>query len=452
MNNSIKIQGDIEKNKIFSVSELNRLVKNILNTTFSLVWIKGEVSGFSSYSSGHWYFKLKDNTAQVDCVMFARKNQQLQWQPKNGDFLELQCQVSLYEANGKYQLIIETMQKAGLGELFEKYIDLKNKLEQAGLFNEATKKLLPRFPRVIGVITSSDGAALRDVLSTLLRRNRSVSIIIYPTLVQGAAATSGICNAITKANERNEVDALIICRGGGSIEDLWSFNTESVAYAIFNSILPVISAVGHETDFTIADFVADTRAPTPTAAAEIISEGSNQILSTIDVYLNSMTKMFERKIEQSQLKLNFLERRLISPIQRIAGQKDLLKSYEKRMLLNINAKLESYRNKITRTIIQLPPPKQLIQEKKEQIDTLRRRLEINTRSQITSYSSKILSIKKNLLMLNPKSILKRGYSIVQDVDEKILRDTKNISVDDNIVITFHNGYAKAMITEKNSKK
>ena len=147
MNNSIKIQGDIEKNKIFSVSELNRLVKNILNTTFSLVWIKGEVSGFSSYSSGHWYFKLKDNTAQVDCVMFARKNQQLQWQPKNGDFLELQCQVSLYEANGKYQLIIETMQKAGLGELFEKYIDLKNKLEQAGLFNEATKKLLPRFPR-----------------------------------------------------------------------------------------------------------------------------------------------------------------------------------------------------------------------------------------------------------------------------------------------------------------
>ena len=452
MNNSIKIQGDIEKNKIFSVSELNRLVKNILNTTFSLVWIKGEVSGFSSYSSGHWYFKLKDNTAQVDCVMFARKNQQLQWQPKNGDFLELQCQVSLYEANGKYQLIIETMQKAGLGELFEKYIDLKNKLEQAGLFNEATKKLLPRFPRVIGVITSSDGAALRDVLSTLLRRNRSVSIIIYPTLVQGAPATSEICNAITKANERNEVDALIICRGGGSIEDLWSFNTESVAYAIFNSILPVISAVGHETDFTIADFVADTRAPTPTAAAEIISEGSNQILSTIDVYLNSMTKMFERKIEQSQLKLNFLERRLISPIQRIAGQRDLLKSYEKRMLLNINAKQESYRNKITRIIIQLPPPKQLIQEKREQIDTLRRRLEINTRSQITSYSTKILSIKKNLLMLNPKSILKRGYSIVQDVDEKILRDTKNISVDDNIVITFHNGHAKAMITEKNSKK
>ena len=326
--------------------------------------------------------------------MFARKNQQLQWQPKNGDFLELQCQVSLYEANGKYQLIIETMQKAGLGELFEKYIDLKNKLEQAGLFNEATKQLLPRFPRVIGVITSSDGAALRDVLSTLLRRNRSVSIIIYPTLVQGAPATSEICNAITKANERNEVDALIICRGGGSIEDLWSFNTESVAYAIFNSILPVISAVGHETDFTIADFVADTRAPTPTAAAEIISEGSNQILSTIDVYLNSMTKMFERKIEQSQLKLNFLERRLISPIQRIAGQRDLLKSYEKRMLLNINAKLESYRNKITRTIIQLPPPKQLIQEKREQIDTLRRRLEINTRSQITSYSTKILSIKK----------------------------------------------------------
>ena len=451
LNNSIKKQEDLEKNKILSVSELNRLVKNILHTTFSFVWIKGEVSGFSSYSSGHWYFKLKDKEAQVDCVMFARKNQQLQWQPKNGDSLELQCQVSLYEANGKYQLIVETMQRSGLGELFEKYLQLKNKLEQEGLFSEAIKKPLPRFPQTIGVITSPDGAALRDVISTLLRRNKSVSIIVYPTLVQGISAANEICSAITNANERKEVDALIVCRGGGSIEDLWSFNTDSVAYAIFNSTIPVISAVGHETDFTIADFVADIRAPTPTAAAEIVSEGSNEILSTINVYLNSMSRVLTGKIEQTQLKLNFLERRLTSPKQRIASQKDFLASYRKRMQLNISSKVEAYKNKVNHAAIQLPSPKQIIQEKNHQVILLNKRLSVNIKSQINTYTTKMTSIKKSLLMLNPKSILSRGYSIVTGIDEKILRDTKNISVDDNIVITFHNGYAKATITEKNSK-
>ena len=269
MNNS-NINKDNEVNeKVFSVSELNRLVKDVLHSNFSLIWIKGEISGFSSYSSGHWYFKLKDKEAQVDCVMFAGKNHKVKWQPQNGDQVEVQCQVSIYEANGKYQLIIDSLQKAGLGELFEKYLQLKNKLKHDGLFDDASKKNIPRIPKSIGVVTSPDGAVLKDIITTLSRRNKTVSIVIYPTLVQGENASEGISNAINIANIRKEVDTLIICRGGGSIEDLWSFNDEIVANAIFKSELPIISAVGHETDFTIADFVADKRAATPTAAAEI---------------------------------------------------------------------------------------------------------------------------------------------------------------------------------------
>ena len=289
MNNS-NIKKDNEVNeKVFSVSELNRLVKDVLHSNFSLIWIKGEISGFSSYSSGHWYFKLKDKEAQVDCVMFAGKNHRVKWQPQNGDLVEVQCQVSIYEANGKYQLIIESLQKAGLGELFEKYLQLKNKLQQDGLFDDASKKNIPRIPKSIGVVTSPDGAVLKDIITTLLRRNKTVSIVIYPTLVQGENAPEGISNAINIANIRKEVDTLIICRGGGSIEDLWSFNGEIVANAIFKSELPIISAVGHETDFTIADFVADERAPTPTAAAEIVSEGLQEIKETIDFYYDKMT-------------------------------------------------------------------------------------------------------------------------------------------------------------------
>ena len=206
--------------KVFSVSELNRLVKDVLHSNFSLIWIKGEISGFSSYSSGHWYFKLKDKEAQVDCVMFAGKNHRVKWHPQNGDLVEVKCQVSIYEANGKYQLIIDSLQKAGLGELFEKYLQLKNKLQQDGLFDDAPKKNISRIPKSIGVITSPDGAVLKDIISTLVRRNKTVSIVIYPTLVQGEYAPEGISNAIKIANTRKEVDTLIVCRGGGSIEAL----------------------------------------------------------------------------------------------------------------------------------------------------------------------------------------------------------------------------------------
>jgi exodeoxyribonuclease VII large subunit len=450
--NNFNINQDNRANeKVFSVSELNRLVKDILHTNFSLVWIKGEISGFSSYSSGHWYFKLKDKEAQVDCVMFSGKNHKVKWQPQNGDLVEVQCQVSIYEANGKYQLIIDSLQKAGLGELFEKYLQLKNKLAQDGLFEDAVKKNIPSIPKRIGVITSPDGAVLKDVITTLLRRNKTVSIIIYPSLVQGESAPEGISNAIKIANTRKEVDSLIVCRGGGSIEDLWSFNTEIVANAIFESDIPIISAVGHETDFTIADFVADLRAATPTAAAELISEGLQEIKETINFYSDKITRLLEDKINQAIIKIDFLEKRLVSPSQKIKNQKESLLSFNRRMDLNINTSLAIYEQKINYLKIQLLSPNVKIQDYFEKIQNLSKRFTINMHTQIKTYESKMEFLEQNLYILNPKTVLARGYSIVTTNDKKILNDSKNINVDDNIDITFHNGHARARITNKNSK-
>jgi exodeoxyribonuclease VII large subunit len=451
LNNSNINQDNRVNEKVFSVSELNRLVKDILHTNFSLVWIKGEISGFSSYSSGHWYFKLKDKEAQVDCVMFSGKNHKVKWQPQNGDLVEVQCQVSIYEANGKYQLIIDSLQKAGLGELFEKYLQLKNKLAQDGLFEDAVKKNIPSIPKRIGVITSPDGAVLKDVITTLLRRNKTVSIIIYPSLVQGESAPEGISNAIKIANTRKEVDSLIVCRGGGSIEDLWSFNTEIVANAIFESDIPIISAVGHETDFTIADFVADLRAATPTAAAELISEGLQEIKETINFYSDKITRLLEDKINQAIIKIDFLEKRLVSPSQKIKNQKESLLSFNRRMDLNINTSLAIYEQKINYLKIQLLSPNVKIQDYFEKIQNLSKRFTINMHTQIKTYESKMEFLEQNLYILNPKTVLARGYSIVTTNDKKILNDSKNINVDDNIDITFHNGHARARITNKNSK-
>ena len=451
MNNSNINQDNRVNEKVFSVSELNRLVKDILHTNFSLVWIKGEISGFSSYSSGHWYFKLKDKEAQVDCVMFSGKNHKVKWQPQNGDLVEVQCQVSIYEANGKYQLIIDSLQKAGLGELFEKYLQLKNKLAQDGLFEDAVKKNIPSIPKRIGVITSPDGAVLKDVITTLLRRNKTVSIIIYPSLVQGESAPEGISNAIKIANTRKEVDSLIVCRGVGSIEDLLSFNTEIVANAIFESDIPIISAVGHETDFTIADFVADLRAATPTAAAELISEGLQEIKETINFYSDKITRLLEDKTNQAIIKIYFLEKILVSPSQKIKNQKESLLSFNRRMDLNINTSLAIYEQKINYLKIQLLSPNVKIQDYFEKIQNLSKRFTINMHTQIKTYESKMEFLEQNLYILNPKTVLARGYSIVTTNDKKILNDSKNINVDDNIDITFHNGHARARITNKNSK-
>ena len=390
--------------KIFSVTEINRMVKNVLQHNFQIIWIKGEVSNFISAASGHWYFSLKDSGAQVRCAMFRGSNNKIDWIPKNGDLIEARGQVGLYEARGEYQLNIEYIQRAGMGALFEKFNQLKIKLEGLGLFDEASKKPIVGYPSSIGVITSPDGAVLKDVISTLRRRNKYVSIIVYPTLVQGEAAPEGIIKALNIANTRNEVDTIILCRGGGSIEDLWAFNSEALAFEIFNSPIPIISAVGHQTDFTISDFVSDIRAATPTAAAELISKSLDQAVTQIETYKKTMAKIIKEKLQCLFQKIDTYEKRLVSPSQKLLMRLEVTSNLKKRLEFNFEKKLDGYKNIIS-------------------------------------------GLQQSLLHLNPNSILSRGYSIIFDKNKNIINSSSKVASDDKISIQFHRGNAKAKITD-----
>ena len=395
---------DSDSQKIFSITELNRMVKNALQHNFEIMWIKGEISNFISAASGHWYFSLKDSQAQVRCAMFRGSNNKIDWVPKNGDLIEARVQVGLYEARGEYQLNIEYIQRAGMGALFEKFTQLKNKLESLGLFDVNSKKSIATHPSSIGVITSPDGAVIKDVISTLRRRNKSVSIIVYPTLVQGEAAPEGIIKAINIANTRNEVDTIILCRGGGSIEDLWAFNSEALAFEIFNSSIPIISAVGHQTDFTISDFVSDIRAATPTGAAELISESLEQTVIQIETYKKIMSDIINERLQSLSQKIDILEKRLVSPSEKLLMQLEVTTNLRKRLKFNFEKKLESYKNKIN-------------------------------------------SLEQNLFHLNPNSILSRGYSIIFDQNKNIINSSSKVTSDDKINIKFHHGNAQAKIID-----
>lgn len=390
--------------KVFSVKEINRLVRELLEQSFPSFWISGEISNFISASSGHWYFSLKDDEAQVRCTMFKNKNMVADWVPKNGEKIEAKCFIGLYEARGEYQLNIELIRLAGTGLLSEAFNQLKEKLLKEGLFETSRKKLIPQFPKSIGVITSPTGAAIEDILITLKRRSPHIPIFIYPSLVQGKEAPLAIVKAIETANIRMECDLLILARGGGSIEDLWAFNEEIVARAIVASKIPTITGVGHETDTTIADFVSDLRAPTPTGAAELVTSHTVELIKTIQVYKNQLNKVMAGLIRELMQKIDYLEKRLISPRQQIQRQKEQIHQYIQR----INQSMKN-------TMIQY-------------------RLNIN-------------KLKLNLDHLSPHAVLSRGYSIITNVDGQIVNNANQLKLDDKIRIQLNHGQADATISD-----
>ncbi|MFZ7240684.1 exodeoxyribonuclease VII large subunit, partial [Avibacterium avium] len=300
----------MENSAIYSVSQLNQQARQLLEGQLGLVWLTGEISNFTQPVSGHWYLTLKDENAQVRCAMFRMKNLRVPFRPQNGMQVLVRASVSLYEPRGDYQLIIDSMHPAGEGLLQQQFEALKMKLAAEGLFAQNLKKNLPHFSRKVGVITSPTGAALQDILHILQRRDPSLNVVIYPTAVQGKEATDEIVQMIELANRRQEVDVLIVGRGGGSLEDLWCFNEEAVARAIFNSVIPVISAVGHETDVTIADFVADVRAPTPSAAAELVSRDQQELLQQLNYKRQRLEMALDRLFNEKSQALNQLVWRL----------------------------------------------------------------------------------------------------------------------------------------------
>ncbi len=392
--------------RVMTVSELNRLARNVLEQSFPLFWVSGEVSNLTRAASGHWYFSLKDTNAQVRCIMFKGRNSYLDWIPKEGDKVEARCTVTLYEARGDFQLTVEFLQRAGLGSLFEAFEKLKNKLALEGLFDAASKHAIPAHPKQIGIVTSLDAAALRDVLTTLKRRMPSIPVIIYPTPVQGRDAADLIAHAIDTANERAECDVLIICRGGGSIEDLWSFNEEIVARAIAACSIPTISGVGHETDFTICDFVADIRAATPTAAAELASPSREALLNTLAQLKLQLTRNMQHYLNQRAQSLDYLARRLISPLQKIEQQKT-------------------------------------------QLAQLAYRLNASMNQQIQLKQQHLLRLSQNLHHLNPQAVLTRGYAFVQNQSGAIVNSSLQLQRGDAVTLTFGTGSADATINKTN---
>ena len=428
---------------IYSVSQLNQSVRLMLENQLGAVWLTGEISNFSQPVSGHWYLSLKDENAQVRCAMFRMKNLRVSFRPTNGMQVLVRANVSLYEPRGDYQLIIESMHLAGEGLLMQQFEALKLKLAAEGLFAQHLKKNLPHFSKAVGIITSKTGAALQDILHILQRRDPSLKIIIYPTAVQGKDAATEIAQMIELANQRQEVDVLIVGRGGGSLEDLWCFNEEMVARAIFHSHLPVISAVGHETDVTIADFVADLRAPTPSAAAELVSRNQTELLQQLQYRRQRLEIALDRLFAEKQQKLRHLSLRLHNqhPQAQLRIQQQLITQLSHRLQQSLRHRWQKKAENLTALSIRLyknPLPLRL-QQYEQQLAQLKVRLNSHMNLTLSLQQKQLAHLCGKLDSLSPLKVLARGYSITQNQQNFTIRSIKDVNVGEQIKTRLPDG-------------
>ncbi|MGH8661834.1 MAG: exodeoxyribonuclease VII large subunit, partial [Burkholderiales bacterium] len=413
--------------QVISVSELNRIAREVLERNLPLLWVAGEISNFKRYESGHCYFTLKDAQAQVDCVMFRHRAQWHGWQPRDGMQVEVRALPTLYEARGKFQLNVETMRRAGLGALYEAFERLKATLENEGMFDPARKRPLPRFPRAIGIATSPQAAALRDVLTTLKRRMPRLPVVVYPTPVQGEGAATRIAAAVAAAGERRDCDVLIVCRGGGGIEDLWAFNEEIVARAILACGIPVVSGVGHETDFTIADFVADVRAPTPTAAAEMASPDRQELSKQMTHLALRLSRNALRGLESRMQRLDTLSRRLVHPGERIRNQLGELRHLASRLAGAWARALDVRGWRLREAGLRLAARTLSVAEFHRSCAELARRLRDGARRRLETAAALVARLEANVKHLDPQSVLERGYSITEDRQGRLVRDAAQLA-------------------------
>ena len=428
---------------IYSVSQLNQSVRLMLENQLGAVWLTGEISNFSQPVSGHWYLSLKDENAQVRCAMFRMKNLRVSFRPTNGMQVLVRANVSLYEPRGDYQLIIESMHLAGEGLLMQQFEALKLKLAAEGLFAQHLKKNLPHFSKAVGIITSKTGAALQDILHILQRRDPSLKIIIYPTAVQGKDAATEIAQMIELANQRQEVDVLIVGRGGGSLEDLWCFNEEMVARAIFHSHLPVISAVGHETDVTIADFVADVRAPTPSAAAELVSRNQTELLQQLQYRRQRLEIALDRLFAEKLQKLRHLSLRLHNqhPQAQLRIQQQLITQLSHRLQQSLRHRWQKKAENLTALSMRLyknPLPLRL-QQYEQQLAQLKVRLNSHMNLTLSLQQKELAHLCGKLDSLSPLKVLARGYSITQNQQNFTIRSIKDVNVGEQIKTRLTDG-------------
>ncbi|MGA2551802.1 MAG: exodeoxyribonuclease VII large subunit [Burkholderiaceae bacterium] len=442
--------------QILSVTDLNRMVGRLLERTFPLLWVAGEISNLTRAGSGHWYFSLKDRDAQVRCVMFRGRNQLLEWSPKEGDHVEARVVVGLYAARGDFQLNVEGLRRAGAGSLFEAFLVLKAKLEKEGLFSAERKRPLPRFVRAIGVVTSPDAAALRDVVATLRRRQPHARIVIYPTPVQGKDAALRIKEALLLAAARakalSEVDVLLLVRGGGSIEDLWAYNDEALARAISLLEIPIISGIGHETDFTIADFVADLRAATPTAAAELVGPDCVALAERVGASQLALRLGLKRRLQNYEQGLDDLQRRLRSPRQRLAeaGQRLAaatlqLARAQGNLLGRLSSRIRIAFESLRRT---RPDGERPLRRLEASTHSLRRSIA----SRVATAENRFELARTRLELLNPLGLLERGYAIVTDTEGRVVFEAGRLQLNDRLHLRLARGTAIADVVGVDHEK
>ncbi len=441
---------------VWSVSELNRRVKGVVEAAFELRWVRGELSNVVRAASGHWYFSLKDDAAQVRCVMFRGRAQSVSFTPANGIEVEVRAMPTLYEARGDFQLGVETMRRAGVGALHEAFERLKHKLDAEGLFDAAQKRPPPSFARRIGIVTSLKAAALRDVLTTFRRRAPMIEIVIYPAAVQGADAVAELVKALSTAMQRQEVDALLICRGGGAMEDLWAFNEEPVARAIakFRQVtqLPVVSGIGHETDFTIADFVADVRAPTPTAAAEILSPDVRQLRVERNRLSRRLRRAVESHLAQRRQGLDLAARSLVSPKQRIEHERDVLQGLLQRMQRMQQWQHAQRSMRLGATQHRLEQARPSTSERQQRLLNSAASLRLSARTCLAQWQAGVAQHRQALLMLDPKRVMTRGYAMVRR-DTKggsVVTSARNLAPGQTVVVQFTDGQVSANVTKVDS--
>ena len=440
--------------EVLSVSDLNRQARNLLEGEFSHIYVDGELSNISRPSSGHWYFTLKDDKAQIRCAMFRNRNRYLNFKPVDGAQVIVHGKVSIYEGRGDFQLIAEQMEEAGDGALRKAFEQLKQKLLLEGLFDDEHKFAIPSLPQHIGVITSPSGAAIRDVLTVMRRRFPAIRLTILPVQVQGDQAPDQIVAAIETANRYAEkpFDLLLVTRGGGSLEDLWAFNIEKVARAIHASKIPVVSAVGHEIDFTIADFVADLRAPTPSAAAELISPDQAEWHQMLAGYLDIFEAFMASQFSIMSASLSSLSKRLRHPGQRLDDQAQRLDDLEIRLTHAAHNRIKQTQANVTLLASQLVNPAHLIARENLVLQNLLQRLKSRL-NQITEAKGRRLALTiQGLNTLSPLATLERGYAIISTTgpEAAILKDTVSVSPGDSISARLHEGELTARVESVNT--
>ena len=437
--------------EIISVSEINRRAKSILEENFPFVWIQGEVSNFFSAASGHWYFSLKDESSEIRCAMFANKSHRITFEPKDGDHLVLNGTLSIFEGRGQYQIIVEHIELAGEGALLKAFEELKKKLLTEGLFDDSLKKKLPSYPRSIAVVTSPDGAVIQDIINVLSRRSPFFNLTVVPTLVQGEKAAPLICEALNKASDLENIDLIILARGGGSIEDLWAFNNEEVARTIVSCPIPLVSAVGHETDFTISDFVADIRAPTPSIAAEIISQPYSELKETLEGYQSYLLKSVESQFDSQRTRITNLIKRIRHPGDKLREIGQKVDYLETALIQEMHQKVSFKKNQLnlTQLSLQQNSPQNKVKEAKVYLQNASKDLLKAFNLKIERKRKLLGELVATIEAVSPLSVLARGYSIISTQPEgKILSSSNQVKIGQTISAVLNKGSIKAEVKSK----